>query len=65
MSRSNLIDITVSLLHQTERAVLVTTGMNEDAVWIPKSRCEIAPAAIGGLWELTLPEPLAIEKGLV
>ncbi len=63
--RSNLIDLTVDKLHETEKAVLVTTDVPENGVWLPKSRVEIEPSATAGLYTLTLPEPLAIEKGLI
>lgn len=64
--RSNLIDIDVEVNHRTDKAVLVHTGNKEQAVWLPLSRVEIEPnAAFGGIETLTLPEPLAIEKGLI
>jgi len=64
--KSNLIDIDVELVHRTEKAVLVHTGNKEAAVWIPLSQCEIEPSSIGGgIQTLTLPEPLAMEKGLI
>jgi len=63
--KSNLIDIDVELVHRTEKAVLVHTGDKEAAVWIPLSQCEIEPSGIGGIETLTLPEPLALEKGLI
>jgi hypothetical protein len=62
--RSDLIDITVSVIVETEKAWLVTDTIPEKGVWVPKSQAEIEPAATGGLHTLTLPEWLAIEKGL-
>lgn len=63
--KSNLVDLDVEKLHETEKAVLVTTGTPDEAVWLPKSAIEIERGAIPGIWTVTLPEPLAIEKGLV
>lgn len=63
--RSNLIDLTVSVLHRTERAVLVTDSIPEKGVWLPLAQIELEPAATGGLHTLTLPEWLATEKGLI
>ena len=41
--KSNLEDIDVKLHHQTDAAWKVsTTGNGKDAVWIPKSMCEMA-----------------------
>ena len=57
--KSNLIDIDVEVVHRTEKAVLVHTGIKEQAVWIPKSAAEFDDGV------LTLPEPLALEKGLI
>ena len=58
--RSNLIDLAARLIHETEKARLFDFG-GDGNVWLPKSAHE---------WneddgEVTLPEPLAIEKGLV
>lgn len=62
--KSDLVDIRVILHHETERAVKVSDdGDEKNAVWLPKSKIEIARD--GGCWEVTLPEWLAIEKGLV
>lgn len=62
--RSDLIDISVTLVHETERAVLVDHGGTE-SVWLPKSACEIERDPSGKTWTLTLPERLATEKGLI
>jgi hypothetical protein len=51
--------------HVTERAVLVSdTGDNEDAVWLPLSQIEIEPLSKGTA-EITMPEWLAADKGLI
>ncbi|ACL58719.1 hypothetical protein [Methylobacterium nodulans] len=64
--RSDLVDLTVRLHHETARAVLVSTdGNREKAVWIPKSACEIELDAGKATHTLTLPERVAVEKGLV
>lgn len=62
--RSNIIDLTVHLHHETDRAYLVSdTADPKDAVWVPKSQAEIAPD--GDTQCLTIPEWLALEKGLI
>jgi hypothetical protein len=58
--RSNLIEIAARLVHETERAWLLDTGGKANT-WLPKSACEFDQAT--GM--LTLPEPLAQEKGLI
>lgn len=63
--KSDLVDITVQLLHETDRAVLVTDSTPENGVWLPLSQIEIEPADTGGLHVVTLPEWLAMDRGLV
>lgn len=65
MTRSNIIDIEVELHHRTERAALVSLdGDRERAVWLPLSQIEIEVLP-GPLSIVSLPERLAIDKGLV
>ena len=61
----SLIDIEVHVLHETEMAWRVTLDDPKDGLWVPKSQCEIEPSDEGTAAMLTLPEWLAIEKGLV
>lgn len=59
MSRSDrLTDVAVEIKHETQAAWLVHDG--DQDVWLPKSQCED-----NGDGTFTLPEWLAIEKGLV
>ncbi|WP_114962064.1 hypothetical protein [Tritonibacter mobilis] len=58
--RSNLIELEARLVHQTDKAWLLDTG-EEEPTWLPKSACEFDEDT--GI--LTLPRPLAEEKGLV
>lgn len=56
--KSDLIDLDAKLIHETDKARLFDFEMDE-GVWLPKSQHE---------WDgrqVTLPETLAIEKGLV
>lgn len=67
--KSDLIDITVHLLHETDRAVLVTDSTPENGVWLPLSQIEIE-ARDGDLQRgcvavLTAPEQVLMEKGLI
>jgi hypothetical protein len=64
--RSDLVEVTVLLVTQTDKAVLVSdTGESRDAVWVPKSQIEIEETDREGAYVITLPEWLAIEKGFV
>ncbi len=58
--RSNLIDLEARLVHETEMARLFDFG-GEKPVWLPKSTHEWDEAS----QTVTLPEPVAVEKGLV
>jgi len=65
--KSNLIDIECRLLVITDKAICVT--MDDDVespekIWLPKSQIEFENSGIM-LVEVTLPEWLAIEKGMV
>ena len=68
--KSDLIDVEVCIRHETDAAVLVYGGAHHGAVWLPKSQIEIEPSGVDPktltpLAIVTVPEWLAIEKGLV
>lgn len=63
--KSNIIDIDVEVTARTEKAALVHTGNKEEAVWVPLSQVELSPSGFDGIETLSLPEWLAVEKGLV
>ena len=58
--KSNLIDLEARLMHETEKARRFDFGGSEP-IWLPKSAHEWDPVE----HMVTLPEPLAIEKGLI
>ena len=63
--KSDLVDIAVQLHHATERAILVSDdGDHENAIWLPLSQVEIETKP-GGTAIVTMPEWLALEKGLI
>ena len=64
--RSNLIDVPdCFVVHFTPDAVKINYGDGE--CWLPKSACQLDPedADVGDEVTVTLPEPLAIEKGMI
>ncbi len=63
--KSDVIDLTVQKLHETEKAVLVTVDVPENGVWLAKSQIEIEPCETGGLFTVTLPEWIALQRGLI
>ena len=65
ISRNDDVEIFCTLVHETDRAVLVNDGTRE--VWLAKSTItnpEEFPDP-GESFELTIPEWLAGEKGLI
>lgn len=63
--RSDLIDIDVRLLQETERAVQVTLDTEKHGVWLTLSKVELSPTGKPGIYSLTLPKWLANERGLI
>ncbi|WP_375590179.1 hypothetical protein ABWH89_04940 [Hoeflea alexandrii] len=61
--KSDLVDIQVEVIHTTDRAVLVDNG--DRRVWLPLAQVEVGPIGLRRGATVTMPEWLAIEKGLV
>jgi transcription elongation factor len=57
----DIIDIGVTLKHETEKAYLVVSDLTGNEVWVPKSLCELD----GSKTELQLSEKFALEKELI
>lgn len=65
MPKSEIIDVTMQVHHETERAILVSDDGDKDrAVWLPFSQIEIE-RQLGGLVIITLPTWLAQDKGII
>jgi len=59
-----IIDIEGMVHHSTEKAILFSTdGNRANAVWLPLSQIEVEDTH--PIWTVTLPEHLALEKGLI
>lgn len=65
--KSDIVDIDVYLHHRTAKAVLISLdGEKKNAVWVPLSQVELERnPGMPSAYVLTLPEWLALEKGLV
>lgn len=61
--KSDLIDIEVEILVQTEKDVRIHDG--KTAVWLPLSQIEIERTGANNIATVTMPEGLALEKGLI
>ncbi len=65
-ARSNIIDVTVEIVRETAKAVLVHDGDESRAVWLPLSQIELSKNDHSpGVHTVSLPEWLAQEKGLI
>lgn len=66
-ARSTLCEINVKVIRTTERGALVATAFRDcTAVWVPLSQVElVSNEDAANTYTLTLPEWLAMEKGLV
>jgi hypothetical protein len=63
--KSDLIDLTMQKHHETDLALLVSDdGNRKNAVWLAKQHIEVETLA-AGVVIVTLPEWLALEKGLI
>ena len=62
--KSDLVDVTVIVRHETAAAILVDHG-GDKPVWLPRSQVEIAPNTDGKTHTVTLPQWLAEEKEMV
>ena len=61
-----LVNITLELLHETPRAVLVTDKGPEHAAWLAKSLIEFEPNGTNAkLVDVVAPEWLLLERGLI
>ena len=58
-----VVDVEVVEKHRTDRAVLIES--ERDDVWLPLSQIEIEPSGDGLTQICTMPEWLAVEKGLI
>jgi hypothetical protein len=71
MSRNDMINVKVTLHAETAMAILVSDDGEEDtAIWLPKSQIDYAARYTdtvieGGVITITLPEWLAMDKGLI
>lgn len=64
--KSKLIDVSMTLHVETSAAILVSDdGDKEKAVWLPKSQVEFTEPNAKQITEVTMPEWLAKEKGLI
>lgn len=62
--KSDLVDIEATAIHMTDQALLVTTD-GENKIWLPFSRIELHHRGKVNEYVITMPEALAVEKGLV
>ncbi len=68
MTRSDLVDLTLSIHAETDAAILASDdGVEKTATWLPKSQVEVEPigASSEGAAIVTMPVWLATDKRLI
>lgn len=63
--RSDLVDVTLIYVHQTDKAWLFKETEKSDPIWLAKSIVEVHETKKSGIYEVTMPEHVAQEKGLI
>lgn len=63
VQKSDLVDITVQIFHETEKAYLVSDD-GKRKIWLPKSWCQVEDNG-NRTYTLTIKEDKAKEKGLI
>lgn len=61
--KTKLIDLTVTLVHETEKAWLIDDGTKK--TWVAKSWVELEKNPDGKTWTMTINEEQALEKELI
>ncbi len=59
------ITLTLRVTARTNRACCVCRDHGQPEVWLPNSLLENVPVCVGGWHDITLPERLANQKGLI
>lgn len=62
--KSNVMDLEVIIAHQTDKAVLVKEYEQDKGTWLPLSQVEV-DGDVGDYGTVTIPEWLALDKGLI
>jgi hypothetical protein len=63
--KAPMVTLEVKMVEWTNLAILVTTGDDEEAVWLPLSQVDAVPPCYGGWHEITIPEWIALDRGLI
>lgn len=59
------IEIDGAIEARTDQAVLFHTGDKTQAVWLPKSKITIEDTGIPEIFTVTMPEWMALDRGLI
>lgn len=63
--KSDLVEVTVKIVHETEKALLVSNELTKKPIWIPKSAVGDSEPRPKGWTLIVIKQSLAEEKGLV
>lgn len=62
---TKLVDVDVTVKHETELAWRIESHFTGETVWIPKSQCKLFLSVHTNDGVLTLPENIAMEKRII
>lgn len=65
MREPEMVELDMQIVKETEKAVLATLNVAENAVWLPLSQIFMLDTVIEGIETISMPVWLATEKGLV
>lgn len=65
MRETEMVELDMQIVKETEKAVLATQDVAENAVWLPLSQIFMLDTVIEGIETISMPVWLATEKGLV
>jgi hypothetical protein len=64
--KHELVDLTMQIVRETDKAICVRDAEDRNPVWLPRSQIEVSTdGAPRGCVIVTMPEWLALDKGLI
>ena len=62
---SEMIEIDGEIEARTEKAVLFHTGDKTQAEWLPRSQIKVEDSGFPGIFRVSMPEWMAVQRGFV
>lgn len=65
MSRNEIVEVDGAIEARTDRAILFHTGDKTQAVWLPRNQIQIDDAGFPEIFTVSMPEWMALDRGLI